>query len=207
MRDLRGRYRTIKALVLDHVHRMKGVVDYDVLTREVLQHFPSSRWKRTHWGWYRSQIRSGRFRNEFSDEERRNLGFRAENTSPKPPPSHGVPPRASRAKVPEVKRLGDRILEHTRFVISLASKDDPNLRFKLNRWVFARLMQEEIRAKRPVKKALWENGMRACQACGQRFATAKGTELHRKNPAIGYSVENCELLCRDCHQELGSGKD
>ena len=40
------KYRTIKALVFDYVHRTAGVVDYDALTSEVLRHFPGSRWKR-----------------------------------------------------------------------------------------------------------------------------------------------------------------
>lgn len=42
-------FRTIKALVFDHVHRTKGLVDYEALTGLVLQHFPNSAWKRTHW--------------------------------------------------------------------------------------------------------------------------------------------------------------
>jgi len=70
------------------------------------------------------------------------------------------------------------------------------------RWVFARLMRDEIRIKRPIKQELWDAGMRECQACGQRFSALKGAELHRKDEDKGYSVENCELLCRECHQEL-----
>lgn len=67
---LMPKFRTIKALVLDHVHRKKGVVDYDDLTKKVLTSFPGSAWKRTHWAWYRYQILRGRFRDQFTDEER-----------------------------------------------------------------------------------------------------------------------------------------
>ena len=207
-----AKYRTIKALVLDYVHRMNGMVDYKELTKKVLEHFPKSRWQKSHWSWYSYQIRAGRFKNEFSDKERANIGHGQKGRISERPPTPVAlkhksetlaPSRGHRPKDPEVKRLGDGILEHVRFVIALAAGDDSNLRFKLNRWVFARLMHDEIRAKRPIKKKLWEGGIRSCQACGQAFASLKGIELHRKDSTIGYSVENCELLCRDCHQELG----
>lgn len=204
-------YRTIKALVFDYVHQVGGSVDYDALTKLVLEHFPSSRWKRTHWAWYRHQICSGRFRKEFSAEERRSLGRgRAGNERGQPPAASSPeidtevapPSKGPQAKDPEVKRLGDKVLDHARFVIDLAAGDNPDLRLKLNRWVFARLMQDEIRAKRPIKHGLWDAGIRACQACGQKFSALKGVELHRKDGNKGYSAENCELLCRECHQEL-----
>ena len=104
-----------------------------------------------------------------------------------------------------IKRIGDRILEHARFVIGLAAKDDTRMRFKLRRWVYARLLQDEIREKRPIKKALWNSGIRACQryGCPEKFSTIKGVEIHRKDADEAYSVENCQLLCRKCHQETG----
>jgi len=60
-------YRTIKALVLDFAHRHDGRVDYDRLTAEVRKHFPASKWKPSHWAWYRHQILRGRFRGGFSE--------------------------------------------------------------------------------------------------------------------------------------------
>jgi len=44
-----GKFRSIKALVIDHVHRRRGMVDYDELSREVLAQSPSSKWKPSHW--------------------------------------------------------------------------------------------------------------------------------------------------------------
>ncbi len=114
-----------------------------------------------------------------------------------------TPIRGPQPKDSEVKRLGDAILDHVRFCVGLAGRDDSHLRFKLNRWVFSRLLQDETRAKRPIKKELWESGMQTCQACGQPFASLKGVELHRKDSDKGYSAENSELLCRECHQEIG----
>jgi len=98
--------------------------------------------------------------------------------------------------------VGDALLSHIRFVIALAAGDDLDKRFKLNRWVFSRLLQDEIRTKRPIKRQFWDDDMRACQACGQAFESLKGVELHRKDPSRAYSADNCELLCRECHQEL-----
>ena len=205
------RYRTIKALVFDHVHRTKGNVDYDALTKEVKKHFPGSKWQKTHWAWYKNQITRGHFKGAFSEEERANLGTRRQGIrekavapAPAKPLAEGeAPTRGPEAKDPEVKRIGDELLNHVRFIVTLAAGEDSDLRFKLNRWVFSRLLQDEIRIKRPVKQKLWEDGMRACQACNQEFKTLKAVELHRKDGSKGYSAENCELLCRECHQELG----
>ncbi|MBL7186208.1 MAG: hypothetical protein ISS70_07760 [Phycisphaerae bacterium] len=68
-------YRSIKELVFDLIHRTSGKIDYKTVTEEVKKHFPKSKWKKTHWSWYRSQITSdrGRYRKLFSYEERRNL--------------------------------------------------------------------------------------------------------------------------------------
>jgi hypothetical protein len=64
-------------------------------------------------------------------------------------------------------------------------------------------MQAEIRAKRPIKKQLWNSGMKSCQTsgCGKEFKTLKNVEIHRRNNSKGYSVENCILVCRECHEK------
>ncbi|NLZ05896.1 MAG: HNH endonuclease [Phycisphaerae bacterium] len=182
-------YTTIKDVVFDVIRRTKGTADYEAVTEAVLQHFPDSKWKKSHWGFYRSQItsESGRHRDEFSEEIRANL---RRTTSSKEPPEGDT-----------VKRIGDGILANARLVIELAAKEDMRTRFKLRRWVYSRLMQEEIREKRPIKKALWDSGIQACQRCGEESHTIKGVEIHRKDAAEPYSVENCQLLCRKCHQD------
>ena len=38
-------YRTIKSLVFDYIHHRNGQVNYEALTKEVLEHFPGSKWK------------------------------------------------------------------------------------------------------------------------------------------------------------------
>jgi hypothetical protein len=201
-------YPTIKALVLEFVHRCAGRVDYDALTREVRKHFPSSKWQRTHWAWYRCQIRRGRFKALFSEAERAALSHtrcrRAGAAAAVPERRDDTALlRGPRARDAEIKRIGDALLSHVRLVISLAAGDEPDQRFKLNRWVFSRLLQDEIRVKRPIKRLLWDRGARSCHACGKAFASLKGVEIHRKDESQGYSADNCVLACRDCHQETG----
>lgn len=185
MRDEQGGPPTIKSAVLDYVHRMRGRADYEALTSVVLKHFPNSAWKPTHWAWYRYQICKGRFRDEFSAEERKNL---AEGT-------HAPPPH------PEVKGIGDAILNQVRFALSLAAPEDADLRFKINRWIYARLVQDENRGKRAIKQKLWDDTPRprTC-VCGKHFESLKYVELHRIDPERSYSIDNCTLLCRTCHQ-------
>ena len=199
--------RTIKSLVFDYIHRVNGHVSFDSLTAEVRRHFPQSKWQKTHWSWYRSQILRGRFRGTFSQEELDALaGSRA--TAGESESASGVDEaqkplgRGPEARDPEIKRLGDAVLSDVREAISRAGGDDIDKRFKINRWVFSRLHQDEIRVKKPIKQKLWAAGMRSCQACHEPFESLKHVEIHRKDGSAGYSEANCELLCRECHKEL-----
>lgn len=209
MRSKSSPYRTIKALVFDYVHRHKGCLNYPDLTDKIKTHFPDSRWAESHWAWYRHQIIRGRFKQLFSSRERTELAkagsTKVERTtlaSRRILAGTSTPRRRPHPVDAEVKRKGDPILNRVRLAVSSAAGQDADLKFRLNRWVFSRLQQDEIRAKRPIKRELWDRGVRACQACNQPFHSLKGVELHRKNEMLGYSVDNCELLCRECHQEL-----
>ena len=104
----------------------------------------------------------------------------------------------------DIKRIGDAILSHIRFVIRETSKGDANFEFKLNKWVFSRLLSDSRKQSKPVKRNLWDSGMQSCQDCGKIFSSIKGVEIHRKDESLGYSVENCDLLCRPCHQKPGN---
>jgi len=179
-----GSYRTIKDLVLDYVAKNDGRVEPSRIEEAVLLHFPDSAWKNSHWQWYRYQICKGRFKDEFSEEVRTNL-------------SEGI--RRNRRSHPAVKRHGDRILRQARQMISEAARGDSTLRFKINRWVFSRLQQDEIQTKKPLKNMLWDSGVRACQVCGKPFSSLRGVHLHRIDASMEYSDRNCQLLCRLCH--------
>lgn len=179
---------TIKSTVFDAIRRAKGKITYDDITPVVKELFPESKWQKSHWAWYKSRIVTGRFSGEFSQAEKKNLA--------------SVDGSLETNSV-EVKKVGDDILRHVRSSLDRAAKEDVDLRFKINRWIFARLHEDERKAKRPIKKELWEIGDQSCDECGKAFPSSKGVELHRENPDVGYSLENCILLCWPCHQKVG----
>lgn len=182
---------TIKDTVFRAIHKSKGKLTYEEITAIVKPAFPGSKWQKSHWAWYRYQIRKGRFVTEFSATERRNL-------------TRGKEPE--RIETNDIKVIGDGILNHVRFVLDTVASEDDDLRFKLNRWVFGRLQQDERKTKRPIKKQLWEMGERSCSECGKVFEELKGIELHRKDTDAEYSLENCVLLHRGCHQKVHGKK-
>ena len=191
----RRNYSTIKDLVFEIIHQTKGKVDYETMTKYILEQFPQSKWKATHWSWYKSQIKTGEFKDDFSAEEKKNLKLnKAEKIL-----LNLLPP--DKQEENHVKRIGDNILNHIRMMIREISKDNEDFEFKLNRWVYARLQQDEIKKKRPIKQELWDFGTQSCRGCDKAFQTLKGVEIHRKDASKAYSINNCELLCRPCHQK------
>ena len=52
-------YRTIKELVIDACVSEGTFPSYEKLTSLVRQHFPTSKWKKSHYSWYKSQIKTG----------------------------------------------------------------------------------------------------------------------------------------------------
>lgn len=54
-------YNTIKQLVIDQTISNGEMPSYETLTQLVLEHFPNSKWKETHYAWYRSKINTGKF--------------------------------------------------------------------------------------------------------------------------------------------------
>ena len=109
---------------------------------------------------------------------------------------------------PMVKKLGDSILMQTR---NARDKDanfetDPDFWFKVNRWVFARLQEDERKIKDPIKKHLLKS-QNKCLLCPKSFKSGKEIEIHRKDATKCYRLDNCILLCRHCHQLLHKSVD
>ncbi len=52
-------YSTIKELVIDAYISEDGMPEYEPLTAMVMKHFPNSKWKKTHYAWYKSKIKHG----------------------------------------------------------------------------------------------------------------------------------------------------
>ncbi len=62
-------YPSIKELVIDTCASEGEFPSYEKLTGLVLQNFPNSKWQRTHFAWYKSQINRGKiFVPGFGDE-------------------------------------------------------------------------------------------------------------------------------------------
>jgi hypothetical protein len=191
-------FPAIKSLVFELIHASQGRINNDRVEQEVLNYFPKSRWSKSHWSWYRNQIKNGKYANEFSEIEKKNLFDQIvlKNATGK---IQRQQPKTDHDN--KIKRIGDSLLNHVRTMMKDVADTDEVLYFKLNRWIYSRLLQDEISKKRPIKKALWDSGMRSCQKCGKQFESIKGVEIHRINNAEIYSVKNCILLCRPCHQQ------
>jgi len=67
------KYSTIKELVFDFIHKIQGRVIYKDLEKCVFEHFPDSAFNKKHWSWNRYQCIKGKYSQEFSDVEKKNL--------------------------------------------------------------------------------------------------------------------------------------
>ena len=52
-------YKTIKELVIETCISVGQFPSYEMLTSLVMQHFPDSKWKKTHYSWYKSKVKTG----------------------------------------------------------------------------------------------------------------------------------------------------
>ena len=52
-------FRTIRKLVVETCEAEGKFPSYEKLTSLVRQHFPSSKWQKTHYAWYKSKIKTG----------------------------------------------------------------------------------------------------------------------------------------------------
>jgi len=52
-------YRTIKELVVETCMNENKFPSYEKLTALVLKYFPTSRWKKSHYSWYKSKVKNG----------------------------------------------------------------------------------------------------------------------------------------------------
>ena len=54
-----NKYRSIKELVIESCMNEEVFPSYEKLTSLVLEHFPASKWQKTHYAWYKSKIKRG----------------------------------------------------------------------------------------------------------------------------------------------------
>ena len=100
-----------------------------------------------------------------------------------------------------IKVRGDKILRLCRRLIRDAAYGNEDDLFLINRWVYARLQQDERKEKDKIKAHLLEKSGARCSKCG----CIGSLDLHRMNNRKSYSVGNCVLLCPDCHRDLSRG--
>jgi len=93
----------------------------------------------------------------------------------------------------------EEILETTRTRISEYADGDRDKLFYANRYVFARLQLDERKVKTQIKKRLIDGGQ-PCSYCGRPFESKVGLHLHRVDGHRGYSLDNCVLMHRECHE-------
>ena len=53
-------YSSIKQLVVDETISEGGLPTFEKLTELVKQNFPNSKWQKSHYDWYKSQIKTGK---------------------------------------------------------------------------------------------------------------------------------------------------
>lgn len=66
---------TIKDILFNYINQTEGHVNYEEITEIILSSKPSSKWKLTHWNWYKTHIISpkGKFYNLFPDNIKENI--------------------------------------------------------------------------------------------------------------------------------------
>jgi hypothetical protein len=99
-----------------------------------------------------------------------------------------------------------KILQDVRQKIKAAAGSDPDRWFYLNRYVFARLQLDGRAQNEMIRNGLFQNSP-YCHHCENELLEIRGIELHRLESDRGYSVENCVLIHRECHQKLHQDRD
>ena len=95
-----------------------------------------------------------------------------------------------------------QILKQVRSQIKEVAEGNPNDWFKINRYVYARLLLDERKGK-PKKTDLFDKQKGICWICKKRIDNIKDTDTHRINEELGYDDEgNVVLVHRSCHQRM-----
>ena len=154
---------------------------------------------------YMHQIGAATSKQGFHDETTRSIknGTSSELCDGK----NSTPPSLKTGRKPKnekVKHIGNKILDYARQTIEQESGNDPGGQFAVNRWVYQRLAIDERKDKGWIKQTIWESRAQICRCCKSKFDSLKGLHLHRKDDSAGYSLDNCELLHKECHERLSS---
>jgi hypothetical protein len=99
----------------------------------------------------------------------------------------------------EQREAALKVLNYVRNEITVLSKGDVDLAFRIRRFIHARL-QLDNRPSRALQRLKFDEQQGRCAECNQPFEQ-KGTHLHRLRPE-GYTADNTILLHPVCHTAL-----
>lgn len=91
------------------------------------------------------------------------------------------------------------ILQLVAAEIERVAPGDPDLSFRLRRYIHARL-QLKNRPSERLRRDLFDRQNATCSFCRKPITKLKGTDMHRLGPGR-YTEDNTVLLHRDCHEE------
>lgn len=93
-----------------------------------------------------------------------------------------------------------RLLNQIRSEIQVLSEGDPDLAFRIRRFIHQRL-QLDGRPPRALQRRQFDKQHGGCDECKEAFAEITGTHLHRTGPGA-YAEDNTVLLHPECHREV-----
>jgi hypothetical protein len=108
-------------------------------------------------------------------------------------------PHLSDEGLTKVRELLDRVRTDLDYLFSR----DPKTLHHARRYLMKRLEFDERSRpsdRKDVKLTLMAKQQGKCAICGEPLP-AKGSELDRSDPVLGYTEENCKLVHHECHRK------
>jgi hypothetical protein len=108
----------------------------------------------------------------------------------------------NRNLTPDELKASNRLLKSVRVRLLKMSCDDPELLFAFRRKLWKELNQDERKKaghRNQIKKLKRQEQNGLCPLCHEALPL-KYCHLHRLSAADGYTVENTQLIHRECHE-------
>ena len=107
----------------------------------------------------------------------------------------------------EQREAARKILEHVSGEVERISKGDPDVTFRMRRYIHARLQLKNRgtpQQREKLRKRLFDKQKGSCAFCRKPFEQLSGTNLHRTGPAR-YTEANTVLVHQVCHEDHHRG--
>lgn len=155
----------------------------------VRQNFPTSKWKMSHYAYYKSKIKTGRIAVP---------GISPDSTNEDAMPE---PRQLARTVTNEQRDVARKILDDIEGELERCSNGDPSIAFRMRRYIHARLQLKNrgsTEERRKLRAALLERQGGHCAICHEPIQPSARTDLHRTGSA-GYTEANTILAHSECH--------